>query len=90
MFAASAAQELSRADIKRHTDLTNRAAFGLVQEFLDNEISPSLVESVFLYFWLRASTINANIAETFFQNLERHWEEVVKQVTPFMDDLLSR
>ena len=90
LFAASAAQELSRADIERHADLTNRAAFGLVQEFLDNEISPVLVENVFLYFWLRTSTINANVAETFFQKLERHWDEVVKRVNPFMDKLLRR
>ena len=89
LFAASAAQALSWADIERHADMTNRAAFSLVTEFLDNEINPALVENVLLYFWLRTSTINANVAETFFQKLERHWDEVVKRVNPFMDDLLS-
>ena len=90
LFAASAARELSRAEIERHADMTNRAAFGLVSEFLDNEINPVLVENVFLYFWLRTSTINANVAETFFQKLERNWEEVVGRIRPFMDDLLRR
>lgn len=87
---AAAARELSRAEIERHADMTNRAAFGLVTEFLNNDISPVLVENAFLYFWLRASTLNANVAETFFQKLERNWDEVVKRVTPFMDDLLHR
>ena len=33
---------------------------------------PGLVANVFLYYWLRASTINANVPEPFFQTLERH------------------
>ena len=56
----------------RHTDLTNRTAFGLVQACLEAEVPPGLVANVFLYYWLRASTINANVPEPFFQTLERH------------------
>jgi hypothetical protein len=31
-----------------------------------------------LYCRLRASTINANVPEPFFQTLERHWDTVVE------------
>ena len=54
---AFAAKPLSQADIVRHTDLTNRTAFGLVQACLEAEVPPGLVANVFLYYWLRASTI---------------------------------
>jgi hypothetical protein len=51
----------------RHTDLTNRTAFGLVQACLEAEVPPGLVANVFLYYWLRASTIKANVPEPFFR-----------------------
>ena len=86
-FSALGAQSLSHDDVVRHTDLSNRAAFGLVQACLDAEVHPGLIESVFLYYWLRASTINANVPESFFQKLERHWEVVVERVGGFVDQL---
>jgi hypothetical protein len=61
----------------RHPDLTNHTTFGLVQACLEAEVPPGLVANVFLYYWLRASTINANVPEPFFQTLERHWDMVV-------------
>jgi hypothetical protein len=67
-----AAKPPSQAGIVQHTDLTNRTAFGLVQACLEAEVPPGLVANVFLYCWLRASTINANVPEPFFQTLERH------------------
>jgi len=90
LFAAAANRTLLQADIERHADLTNRTAFALVTEFLQNDINPILVENVLLYFWLRTSTINANVAETFFQKLERHWDAVIERITPFMDELLRQ
>jgi hypothetical protein len=75
-----AAKPLSQADIVRHADLTNRTAFGLVQACLEAEVPPGLVANVFLYYWLRASTINANVPVPFFQTLERHWDIVVERV----------
>ena len=53
---AFAAKPLSQADIVRHTDLTNRTAFGLVQACLEAEVPPGLVANVFLYYWLRGVT----------------------------------
>jgi len=87
---AFAAKPLSQADIVRHTDLTNRAAFGLVQACLDAEVHPALIANVFLYYWLRASTINANVPEPFFQTPERHWDTVVERVAAFIDTLVHR
>ena len=45
---ALAPKPLSQADIVRHTDLTNRAAFGLVQACLEAEVPLGLVANVFL------------------------------------------
>jgi hypothetical protein len=87
---AFAAKSLSQADIVRHTDLTNRTAFGLVQACLEAEGPPGRVANVFLYYWLRASTINANVPEPFFQTLERHWDMVVERVAAFVDTLVHR
>ena len=86
-FSSLSAKSLSHDDVVRHTDLSNRAAFGLVQACLDAEVNPGLIETVFLYYWLRTSTLNANVPESFFQKLERHWEVVVEQVSPFVDQL---
>ena len=85
-----AAKPPSQADIVRHTDLTNRTAFGLVQACLEAEVPPELAANVFLYYWLRASTINANVPELFFQTLERHWDMVVERVAAFVDTLVHR
>ena len=42
------------------------------------------------YYRLRASTINANVPEPFFQTLERHWDTVVEWVAAFIDTLVHR
>jgi len=41
-------------------------------------------------YWLRASTINANVPEPFFQTLKRHWDTVVERVAAFIDTLGHR
>ncbi len=78
------AAPLSQADLLRHMDRTNRAAFELVGACLDAQIHPGLMTNVLLYYWLRLSTINANVPEPFFQRLERHWETVVEHVGAFV------
>jgi hypothetical protein len=83
------AAPLSQADLLRHTDCTNRTAFGLVGAGLDSQIHPGLITNVLLYYWLRLSTINANVPETFFQRLERHWEAVVERVEAFVEQRAS-
>ena len=88
--AGQVPQELSHADIVCHTDLTNRASFGLVQTGLDAAIHHRLVANVFLYYWLRGSTINANVLEPFFQTLERSWEIVVEREAAFVERLVQR
>jgi hypothetical protein len=45
---------------------------------------------VFLYDWLCASTINANVPEPFFQAPERHWDTVVERAAVFVDTLVHR
>jgi hypothetical protein len=45
---------------------------------------------VFLSYWLRASTSNANVLESFFQPLERHWETVVERVAACMATLVCQ
>jgi hypothetical protein len=87
---AFAAKPLSQADIVRHTGLTNRTAFGLVQACLEAEVPSGLVANVFLYYWFRASTININVPEPFFQTLERHWDMVVERVAALGDMLVHR
>jgi hypothetical protein len=87
---ALARQPLMQADIVRHMDLTNRAAFSLVQACLEAGVQPGLIANVFLYYWLRASTINANVPEPFFQTLKRHWDTVVERVAAFVDTLGHR
>jgi hypothetical protein len=42
------------------------------------------------YYRLRASTLNANVPEPFFQTLERHWDMVVERVAAFIDTLVHR
>jgi hypothetical protein len=48
------------------------------------------VSDVFLYYRLRASTVNANVPEPFFQTLKRHWDTVVERVAAFIDTLGHR
>ena len=89
-YPTLAAQPLTQAEMVRHSELTNRAVFGLVQACLEAEVPPGLVANVLLYDWLRASTINANMPEPFFQTLERHWETVMERVAACVDTLVHR
>jgi hypothetical protein len=55
---------------------------------MEAEVPLGLITNVFLYDWLRASTINANVPEPCFQTLERHWDTVVERVAAFVDTLV--
>jgi hypothetical protein len=61
-----------------------------VQACLEAGGPPGLVATVFLYYWRRASTSNANVLESFFQLLERHWATVVERVAACMATLVCR
>jgi hypothetical protein len=50
VLQALVAQPLSQADLLRHTDRTNRAAFGLVGACLDARIPPGFITTVLLYY----------------------------------------
>ncbi len=55
-----------RTEIERMTDLTNRALVGFTRECLDQAIDPALLESTYLYYWVRASTVRENVPEMLF------------------------
>ncbi len=76
-----------RAEIERMTDLTNRALFGFTRECLDQAIDPALLESTFLYYWVRALTVRENVPEALFQKLERHWPRVHERVGALVERL---
>lgn len=74
----------SQAEIRRHTEATNEEIFYLVCSWLKAEINPRPIDTILLYFWLRTSTINANVPEPFFQKIEHNWEDVVAEVNKFI------
>ena len=76
-----------RAEIERMTDLTNRALFGFARECLDQAIDPALLESSYLYYWVRTSTIRENVPERLFQKLERHWANAYTRVDALVQRL---
>lgn len=80
----------SHQEIRQHTETTNEEIFYLVGSWLKAEINPMLIDDILLYFWLRISTINANVPETFFQKLERNWEDVVVEVHKFIKQQVKK
>lgn len=90
MYRLLAAQKRTREEVERHTDMAVHATFGVAGECLNDQIHPSLIQRLFLYYWLRTSVINANVSEEFFQKIERTWEEVMDRVDTFVDDFWGR
>ena len=88
LFGAVSQGDLPRHEVSRQTDLAVRAFFGFTAECLDKGMHPGLLESAMLYYWLRVSTITANIPERFFQKLERQWPTVVERVGIMTDTML--
>lgn len=76
-----------RAEIERMTDVTNRALFGFARECLDQAIDPTLLETSYLYYWVRTSTIRENVPERLFQKLERHWPDAYARVDALVERL---
>ena len=77
-------------DLYSCVDEVNRVFFALTADFLEEDkIDPRLIQSCYLYYWLRTSTINAGVNEPFFQKLERNWPEVIKRVDIFSERVLT-
>lgn len=79
---------LPKGEIQRQTAKTTAALFGFTAFCLQKGMHPGLLESAMLYYWLRASTVTANVDERFFQKLERHWPTVVSRVGEMTDEML--
>jgi len=80
---------LPREEIARQTAKATAALFGFTAECLQKQMHPGLLESSMLYHWLRSSTVMANVEESVFQKLERHWPTVVKRVGKMTDKMLK-
>lgn len=76
-----------RKEAARQSERTLRALFQWTTERINEKISASLIENIFLYYWLRNSVINANVSEHFFQKMERNWEEVVRRIDKCVEGL---
>jgi len=88
-FSPIAEANLPRPEIERQTAKTTAALFGFTAECLQKQMHPGLLESAMLYYWLRASTVTAQVEERFFQKLERHWPVVVERVGALTDRMLK-
>jgi hypothetical protein len=85
LYSSLAKPTLPRSEVERQSEVTLRRIFRLVVTCLDHKVNPSLLEGTFLYYWLRTSTINANVPEAIFQKLERNWPEVVKRIGAWVE-----
>ena len=82
-------QDLTRKEIERRGMQTTLAVAGFIQDHLDSETNPGLLENVLLYHWLRLSTINGGVDEAFFQKIERNWPTVVDGLHPLIESLTT-
>lgn len=72
---------LAPHQVERQADMANRELFRLMGEWQQKRVYSTIIESLVCYFWLRTSTISANVPEEFFQKLERNWPEVMDNVS---------
>jgi hypothetical protein len=87
---ATSNQQPSQREIERHTAVTNERLFEQISDWLNDEINPGIIENGLFYYWLRISTINANVPETFFQKIERNWEKVQDKVEELIQEMTQR
>lgn len=71
------------ANVHQQAELVNRTLFTLSASLLKEMIHPVLLQNTYFYYWLRFSTMNANVSEEFFQKLERNWVEVTEKIDQF-------
>lgn len=67
-----------------HAEAATRGIHGLIAVLMTkHKVHPVLIQNTLLYYWLRTTTINNNVAESMFQKWERNWEFVVADVEQF-------
>ena len=72
----------NRQQIVVETEKANSAIAMSINSLLEHGIHPTLIQNVMLYYWLRISTINANVEEALFQKIERNWPDAVEAFNP--------
>lgn len=79
---------LTRPELEQHADKTDCALFQFVRDACDAGVCVGILESVFLYYWLRTSTLrDPTASEDFFQKFERHWQIVMARISEFAKGL---
>jgi hypothetical protein len=76
----------SRQAEQEQTELAHKFIRTVLQTSIDNGVSPSLIESMLLYFWFRCTVNRCGLKEEFFQKLERHWDVVMEHVNHYLDE----
>jgi hypothetical protein len=76
-------------DPRPHVEAANRGIHGLIAVLMTkHKVNPVLIQNTLLYYWLRTTTINNNVAESMFQKWERNWAFVVADVDQFFKEWL--
>ena len=76
---------LTQQEQKKHGDRLAKAFFHLLDDIGD--ASAPFLASIFLYNWVRLSTLESDVNEDYFQKLERNWDIVFDVI--YNDELLK-
>lgn len=88
-YLDTAHDTLSQAQVSAQSEVVNITLVRVIGLLLDRDLHVTMVQNVLLYFWLRLSTINANVDEALFQKIERNWPDILYRFNPAFIDFLD-
>lgn len=81
---------LTQDEIRRTTEQINFKIHSTISQYLKDAIHPMIVSNVLFARWLRLSTLNEFVSESYYQKMEHYFMEVIAEVRKNLPQLFQR
>ena len=82
-------RELSPDELRRQVTIVNTRIHTATVNFFKQSFHPEIIANVLLGYWIRVSTMNRYVPESYYQKMEYYFDDVRKAVRAYLPVLFQ-
>ena len=82
-------RKLSPDEVRRQVTMVNTRIHTTTVDFFKQSFHPEIIANVLLGYWLRVSTMNRSVPESYYQKMEYYFDDFRKAVRAYLPTLFQ-
>jgi hypothetical protein len=82
-------RELSPDELRRQVTIVNTRIHTTMVDFFKQSFHPEIIANVLLGYWIRVSTMNRYVPESYYQKMEYYFDDIRKAVRAYLPTLFQ-